>query len=136
MNSDFYLYSNKIYICFEDNGFGLDYEKIKYCLENNYPNIYPYIINSCSFITISTYYRSSGSSGRNEYCFTIPNNNSYIFSIVYYNGRYSSGSLNVTTHYHFCNFDYNSILMEKISEKSRISFPKNVVGTSICQENV
>ena len=76
-NSDYYSYSNNIYICFEDNGFGLDYENIKYCfgIKNN-PYFYPYIINSCSFITISTYYRSSGSSGRNEYCYTIPNNNS------------------------------------------------------------
>ena len=126
MNSDYYSYSNNIYICFEDNGFVLDYENIKYRFDNNAPDFYPYIINSSSFITISTYYRTIGSSGPNEYCYTIPINNSYIFSIIYYNGRYSSGSLNVTTHYHFCNFDYNSILMKKISEKSGISLPTTI----------
>ena len=126
MNRDYYSYSSNIFILFIDNGFGLDYDNIKYCLLNNDPKIYPYIIDSCSFKKITHSYSSYSSSGIKTYGYIIPTNSSYLFSIIYYNGRYSLGSLNVICHYHY--YDYNHIVMTKISEKSGISLPTKTTG--------
>ena len=67
MNIDYYSYSSNIFILFIDNGFGLDYDNIKYCLLNNDPKIYPYIIDSCSFKKITHSYSSYSSSGIKTY---------------------------------------------------------------------
>ena len=63
-NSNYYSYSNYIYICLEDNNFGLSYNNIKYCGTNTNPNL-----------------------------------SSYIYSIINYEGSYSSGNLYVTSDY-------------------------------------
>ena len=120
-NKDYYLYSNNIFILFEDNDFGLDYDNIKYCLLDNDPKIYPYIIDSCSFRKMTIDYSSHSSFGIHTYGYIIPASSSNLFSIIYYNGKYSSGSLNVTCHYHY--YHFNNIKMTKISEKSEISLP-------------
>ena len=55
-NVDGHLYQDYIYICLEDNNFGLSYNNIKYCCTNTY--VYSPIdiaVLSCSFIN-SNYY--------------------------------------------------------------------------------
>ena len=52
-NSDYYSYSNFIYICFEDYDFNLSYDNIKYCHTSNDPiSNTDSIVRNCSFITI------------------------------------------------------------------------------------
>ena len=116
-NSNYYSYSN-IYICLEDNGYGLSYDNIKYCSTSTNPNSSPEsAINGCFFFTIS-YYTIQISSGTTKYYYKISNNKSYSYSIVYYEGSYSSGTFYVTS-------DYKdlapTIKMTPVSRNSRAS---------------
>jgi len=104
-NSNYYLYSSYIYICLEDNNFGLSYNNIKYCRTDTNPSSYPdSAISSCSFTTIY-YYSTQSSSSSTKYYYKIPTTSSYTYSIVYYQGSYSSGYLYVTS-------DYQNILSD------------------------
>ena len=48
-NSDYSSHSTSIYICLEDNNFGLNYNNIKYCHISTNPSYNPdYIIGACS----------------------------------------------------------------------------------------
>ena len=98
-NSNYSNYSSNIYICLEDNNFGLNYNNIKYCLTNTNPSSYPDIaIKNCSFNSIS-YYSKQSSSDTIKYYYNISITSSYIYSIVYYQGNNSSGNLYVTSDY-------------------------------------
>ena len=71
-NSNYYLYSSYIYICLDDNNFGLSYNNIKYCRTDKDPYYYPYTITtSCSFTTISYYKRTQSSSSTTKYYYKI-----------------------------------------------------------------
>ena len=99
-NSD---YSNYIYIYLEDNKFGLKYNNIKYCFTDADPSFNrDSVVNNCSFTTIN-YYSSQRTSDINKYYYKIPTTSSYNYTIVYYEGSYSGGSL-----YAFCIYDYFS----------------------------
>ena len=107
-NSNYSNYSNYIYICLEDNNFGLKYNNIKYCLTNTNPSSYPDIaIKNCSFTSIS-YYNTQSSSSAIKYYYNISNTNSYTYSIVYYDGNNSSGNLYVTSDYKSISIDDNN----------------------------
>ena len=98
-NGDYYPYSNYIYICLQDNNFNLKYNEIKYCQTNTNPTSYPdNAISGCSFSVIYGYYSRSFSSTI-KYYYKIPTTGSYTYSIVYYEGGYSSGYLYVTSDY-------------------------------------
>jgi hypothetical protein len=118
INSDYYSYSNFIYICLEDYGFNLSYDNIKYCHTSNVStsNINS-VVRNCSFITIN-YYSNQSSSSRTKYYYKIPTTSSYNYSIVYYDGSDSSGRLYVT-------IDYNelvkSVKMTKVARNYRTS---------------
>ena len=107
-NSEYYPYSNYIYICLEDNNFGLRYNNIKYCFTDTNPSSYPDIaIKNCSFISIS-YYITQSSSNAIKYYYNISNTNSYAYSIVYYDGNNSSGNLYATSDYKSISIDDNN----------------------------
>ena len=96
-NSDYYSYSEYIYIYFEDNNFDLSCNKIKYCLTSNDPSSNPdSIVNECSFTTIMNY-DSKRSSDKHKYYYMISTTSSYTYSIVYYDGNNPSGQLYVTS---------------------------------------
>ena len=119
-NSNYHPHSNYIYICFEDNNFGLSDIGVKYCLTNTDPISYPNkAVSGCFFSTIYYYYKQS-SSGTTKYCYKIPTTSYYYYSIVYYQGSYSSGYLYVTS-------DYNdlapTVRMTQVSRNSRTSLP-------------
>ena len=116
-NSDYYSYSNFIYICLEDYGFDLDYDNIKYCQTSNDPTSNTNsVVRNCRFTTINYYSRQSYSS-RTKYYYKIPQTSSYNYSIVYYDGN-SSGIFYVT-------IDYNELVkstkMTQISRNYRTS---------------
>ena len=59
-NSNYYSYSNYIYICFYDSDSILNYNSIKYCLTNTYPESNPdSVVNGCSFTSINYYSNKS-----------------------------------------------------------------------------
>lgn len=99
-NSNFIIYTSKyIYFCLEDSFFELNYNNIKYCQTSSYPSSSPEsFINSCYFISIS-YYNHQSSSNKYEYYYKIPNDNFYIHTIVYYQGKLCNGDLYVTADY-------------------------------------
>ena len=106
-NKYFYLtrneysrYSSYIYFYFEDNNFGLNYNNLTYCGTNSDPYNNPEdIVSYCSFSPIS-YYGSKSSFGTNKYFYKISINTYYsYYYIVYYEGTYPSGYLNVTSSY-------------------------------------
>ena len=119
-NSDYYLYSTYIYLYLEDNNFGLSYNNIRYCRTNTNPssNI-DNVVYNCTFSTIYYYSRRS-SSIKTKYYYRIPINSYFTYSIVYYEGSYSSGNLYVTT-------DYTDLVknmkMTQVSRSSRASLP-------------
>jgi hypothetical protein len=113
-NSEYYPYSNNIYIRLEDNNFGHIYNNIKYCFTDTNPSSYPDIaIKNCSFTSIS-YYTTQNSSGTIKYYYKISNISSYAYSIVYYEGNNSYGYLYVTS-------DYNNLafIMTEVSRNDR-----------------
>ena len=123
INSDYFLYSQYIYICLEDNNFGLNYNNIKYCFTNTNPSDYPDIaVKSCSFISIS-YYSSQSSSGTIKYYYKFSNTSFYTYSIVYYEGKNSSGNLYVTSDY---NDFIQTVKMTEVSRNSRTSLPTSI----------
>ena len=125
INSDYFEYSSYIYICLEDNGFNLSYNKIKYCYMNTYPrgSIEGGFID-CSFNLLS-YYSNKSSSGTYKYYYKISNNNSYYYSVVYYEGRNSSGNLYLTC-------DYKNLLSEDNPEAiSALTIIFIVIGSII-----
>ena len=116
-------YSNYIYICLEDNNFDLNYNNIKYCFTNTNPSDYPDIaVKSCSFISIS-YYSSQSSSGTIKYYYKFSNTSFYTYSIVYYEGKNSSGNLYVTSDY---NDFIQTVKMTEVSRNSRTSLPTSI----------
>ena len=72
-NSNYYSYSNYIYIYLEDNNFDLSYNDIKYCFTSTNPSSNPdSVIRSCSFTSIN-YYSYKSSSGIYKYfCLLFP----------------------------------------------------------------
>ena len=99
INNDYFNYSSYIYICLEDNNFGLNYNDIKYCMTDTNPYMYSEsAISGCSFSSIS-YYNIQSSSGIIKYYYKIPTSSSYYYSIVYYQGNNSSGYLYATSDY-------------------------------------
>ena len=118
INSDYYSYSNFIYICFEDYGFNLSYDNIKYCHTSNDPiSNTDSVVRNCSFITIN-YYNNQSSSSRTKYYYKFPTTSSYNYSIIYYDGSGSSGRL-------FATIDYNelvkSVKMTQVARNYRTS---------------
>ena len=102
-NSDYYTHSSYLYFYLEDNNFGLRYNNIKYCLTNTYPYTNPEsAIKSCTFNSIS-YYDPIYLSGSKIYHYKFPISSSYSYSIVYYEGSYSSGYL-----YAYCSYESTS----------------------------
>ena len=66
-NINYISSSNYIYICLEDDDYGLSYNSIKYCITSYNPGLYTdKAINGCSFSTIS-YYSTKSSSGTTKY---------------------------------------------------------------------
>ena len=119
-NSEYYPYSNYIYICLEDINFDLRYNNIKYCFTDTNPSSYPDIaIKNCSFISIS-YYITQSSSNAIKYYYNISNTNSYAYSIVYYDGNNSSGNLYATSDYNDLAKTVNII---QVSINSKTSLP-------------
>ena len=107
-NSNYSSYSNYIYICLEDNNFGLNYNNIKYCFTNTNPYINPdSAISNCSFDLIS-YYGTQSSSGAIKYYYNISTTSYYTYSIFYYEGNNSSGNLYVTSDYKNISTDDNN----------------------------
>ena len=124
ININYFQYSNYIYFCLEDNNFGLSYNDIKYCLTNTNPHTYPdTAIKSCSFKSISNY-SIQGSSSSTKYYYRISVNSSYNYSIVNYQGNYSSGNLYVTT-------DYKSISNDDNKELSTVAIIGIVAGSVV-----
>ena len=98
-NSDYYLYSKYLYFYLEDNNFGLNFNNIKYCYTNINPNSsLDDAVDDCSFNSIS-YYDPIYSSSSKLYHYKIPTTRSYNYSIIYYEGYYSGGSLYAYCHY-------------------------------------
>ena len=96
-NNEYYPYSNYIYIYFEDKDFGLINSKINYCQTNDNPSSSPYsAVSSCSFNSIS-FYSYQSSSNLTKYYYKIPTTNDFIYSIFFYEGSYSSGSIYITS---------------------------------------
>ena len=117
-NSNYYSYSNYIYIYLEDNNFDLSYNDIKYCFTSTNPSSNPdSVIRSCSFTSIN-YYSYKSSSGIYKYYHKIPTTSSNTYSIVYYDGKNSLGYLYVTS-------DYNdlAIQMTYVPRNSKTSLP-------------
>ena len=119
-NSNYHPHSNYIYICFEDNNFGLSDIGVKYCLTNTDPISYPNkAVSGCFFSTIYYYYKQS-SSGIIKYYYKISTSSSYYYCIVNYQGGYSLGKLYVTS-------DYNDLVpiikMTRVSRNSRTTLP-------------
>ena len=117
-NSNYDKYPCNIYICLEDNGFGLNYYNVRYCGTNTNPNSSPdSAITSCSFTTIY-YYSTQSSSGSTKYYYSISTSSSYDYTIVYYQGSNSNGNIYVIS-------DYielaKTIKMTQVSINSRIS---------------
>ena len=112
-NSNYYSY---IYICLEDNNFGLSYNNIKFCRTNTNPYSSPGMaVSGCSFIN-SNYYDKESSSSTNKYYYKISTNSSYSFTIVNYEGRHSSGRLYVTSNH--INLDFKITQVYKNSSTS------------------
>ena len=107
-NSDYYQYSSYLYFNLEDNNFGLSYNNIKYCRTNINPqNNIDEAIKDCYFNSISNY-DLKHLSGSTIYYYKFEINNSYTYSIVNYEGNYSSsGSLYVTSDYKSISNDDN-----------------------------
>ena len=107
-NRNYYSNSNYIYICLEDNNFGLSYNNIQYCLTNTNPNYNPdSALSNCSFSSIP-YYNTQNSSGTTKYYYRIPaTSSSYSYSIINYEGSSSSGNLYVTSDYENISSDDN-----------------------------
>ena len=123
-NNEYYSYSSYIYIYLEDNDFRLINGKMKYCLTNTNPDSSPdSAVSGCSFITIS-YYNYQRESITDKYYYKIPITNSYTYSIIYYEGSNTSGSLDITS-------DYNDltqcIKMTQVSRNSRLSLPTSTL---------
>ena len=116
-NRDYLFYYNGfIYICFEDNNFGLSYNNIKYCQTYYNPSTNPNdAAYDCSFTSI-TY----DAHQNDKYYYKIPTSNTYTYSIVSYDGRNPSGSLYVTTDY---NEFVKTVKMTKVSSTSKTSLP-------------
>ena len=107
-NSDYYSHSSYFYFYLEDNNFSLDYNNITYCVTNIDPhNNASDAVNNCSFISIS-YYDPKYLSDSTRYHYKFPINSSYTYSIVYYQGSNSSGSLYVYGDYESTSNDDNS----------------------------
>ena len=107
-NSEYYPYSNNIYICLEDNNFDLNYNNIKYCFTNTNPYINTVdAVNNCSFNLISYYNNNQSSSGSIKYYYNISNTSFYTYFIVYYEGKNSFGNLYVTIDYKNISSDDN-----------------------------
>ena len=120
-NSNYTLYSNYIYICLEDNNFGLNFNNIKYCCTNTNPYNYPEkAVSDCSFNSVPFYYNQN-SSGTSKYFYKISITGSYSYSIVYYDGRNSSGSLYVTSDYK--NLAPIIVKMTQVSRNLKTSLP-------------
>ena len=123
-NSEYSSYSNNIYFYLEDNNFDLRFYNIKYCYTNTNPNSSPYsVINSCSFNDIYSYKHQTSSSST-KYLYKIPTNDSYIYSIVFYEGGNSSGSL-------YAYSDYKSIPIDDITALSTGAIIGIVIGSII-----
>ena len=116
-NSQYSSYSY-IYILLEDNGFSLSYSNLKYCFTNTSP--YTTSVPSDCYFNSVTYYNSQTSSSTKKYYYKIPTNSSYSYTFIYYSGRYSSGSLYVTSDY---NDLYRTINMTRVYRHSRQSLP-------------
>ena len=120
-NSNYYSYSKYIYICLEDNNFGLNYNNIKYCLTNEDPTSNPgNVVSGCSFNKIP-YHKSRSSSNTNKYYYKIPISSSSGYSIVSYEGS-SSGNLYVTSDY---NNLFKNVNIAQVIRNSRTSLPTN-----------
>ena len=119
-NNEYYPYSSYIYICLEDNSFELSYNSIKYCQTSINPSSNPdSAINDDYWSTIN-YYKNKSSSGTTRYYYKFFVSSSEAYSIVYYDGKNSSGSLYVTSHYDDLS---QSVKMTQVSRSSKTSLP-------------
>ena len=98
-NGDYSSNSSSIYICLEDNNFGLEYDDIQYCQTNTNPYSYPdSAVRHCSFRSLS-FYGSENIQGSKKYYYSISKDSYYNYSIVSYEGIYPEGSLYVSNDY-------------------------------------
>ena len=123
INGNYYSVYDYIYFYLEDMSFGLSYNNIKYCLTNMDPKISPGdVVSDCSFSRIY-YYAYQSYSSMDKYYYKIPFNLSYTYSIVYYEGNYSSGSLYAYTHYYELNQNFK---MTEVRRESKTSLTTNI----------
>ena len=121
-NSDYYAYSNYMYFWLEeDNGFDLNYRKIRYCLTNTNPDSNPGTAIGCSYESISYYSHKRASNGTKFY-YKLSTNNFYTYSIIYYEGIISSGNLYVISDYN----DLSLVKLIQVSRNSRTSLPTTI----------
>ena len=73
------------------------------------------------FFHFNNLLNTQSSSGTNKYYYKISSSNSYTYSIVNYEGSYSSGSLYVTCDYN--DFFPPTVNMTQVSINSRTSLP-------------
>ena len=119
-NNEYSESSNYIYFILEDKNFGLNYNNIKYCYTKDMPDWNSeYVVKKCSFNTIS-YYSYQSSSSSIKYYYKISANSSFTYSIIFYEGKNSSGSLYVITDYKDLNLNVN---ITKVSKNSRTPLP-------------
>ena len=108
-NTYFYMEKNRyqsyIYFYLKDDDFGLDYGNVRCCYTNTYP---PSKIdfNKCEEIVTLTLYKTVTESDVCYYLYKFYSSSNYNYVVIYYSGRYSSGSLEVQASYS----DINSIL--------------------------
>ena len=117
-NYDYYKYSSYVYFYLEDNGFGLNYNNIKFSGMGTSPDYDPYrAVSGASFNNLS-FYRNQSYSGITKYYykFYVSILNSYAF--VYYEGSNNSGNL-------YAYWDYYDIVvkMTQVSRNSTTSLP-------------
>ena len=100
--SDYFDKSSYIHILLEDNNFGLNYSNVKYCQTNTDPDSYPEgAASGCDFNDFNTleYYNTEHYSNSGKFYYKYYVNSSYSYSVISYNGSYSSGNLYVTSDY-------------------------------------
>ena len=119
-NNEYYPYSSYIYICLEDNSFDLSYNSIKYCQTSINPSSNPDSAINDDYWSKINYYKNKSSSGTTRYYYKFFVSSSEAYSIVYYDGKNSSGSLYVTSHYDDLS---QSVKMTHVSRSSKTSLP-------------
>ena len=96
-NSEYSSPPTNSYFYLEDNGFSLNYSDLQYCQTNTNPGSSPDIaISNCNFDSLPLVYAQTYLSPI-KYHYMVYSSGYYDYTIIYYNGSYSSGILRVTS---------------------------------------